>query len=114
MMAGSALAETAYSSSTTDQALINAHQAYERAVTSGDRKALAAVLDDEFTFTDVKGTTEGKEGFLKNLSASDATHTAALKSKTYGEVGLLSGESNRIFTGHVWVKRRANWRTLAF
>ena len=88
----------------------------DRALTLAVRKNKAAVapkLDDNFTSTDVAGTTRSKAQFLRSFAPSDAIGSEqGLKIRSYGDVGLVQALEGNVYVVRVWVKRPAGWRML--
>src|SRR6185503_231746 len=90
------------SAATLDSAASSADRAFVRAAASGDAKAAAPFLDQDFTWTNLEGTT------------LDAAHVRQALPYGYGSVGVVQVNAGKLHTLRVWVKRPAGWRLLVY
>jgi uncharacterized protein DUF4440 len=99
-----------------EQAMLQADRALVKAVANSDRQALEKILDEDFTWTDSDGKTEGKSQVLKNLPKPgiDGAAGAPAKDYVYGEIGNVQENLGRVHTLRVWVKRPAGWRAIVY
>jgi hypothetical protein len=98
-----------------EDAVRAADQAFVNAVGKWNRKALAGLLADGFTWTDATGRTVDKEQFLHG-SAQSATADAETKVHDYAPVMFLTG-AEKIPGEHVrfvrvWTQENGAWRIL--
>jgi hypothetical protein len=86
------------------------------AIASGDTKAAAALLDQDFTWTGTDGTTldaaHVRQAMPKPAIAVESG--AQAMSYDYGSVGVVEVNSGKLHTLRVWVKRPAGWRLLVY
>lgn len=104
------------SAQNVDPAARSADRAFAEAVSRSDRKALAPMLDGDFTWTDVTG---------KSMPAAEIVHTlpkplipdeskAQVEYHAYGSVASVQVHSSKQHTLRMWVKRPAGWRLLVY
>ena len=103
-----------------DAAAMQADNALQLALKSKDSKAVGALLDQQFTWTNENGQTLMSAQFLRNVAAGTAvgdTEYADVKARDYGQLAIVTGIGKR--TGHpgtffarIWVKRAAGWLLL--
>jgi len=98
-----------------ETAAIQADLALVQAVEKDDRTALAVLLDDDFTWTDLEGRTRTKAQVLQDLTKLTASKTN-LQLRNYGTVIFFTGSaqfaSQNIRFVRVWVKRPTGWHAL--
>lgn len=97
-----------------DNAVLAADHGLVQAIGTADKKALADLLDADFTWTDAEGKTLTKAEVLKNLPTPVAGYDAEAKERTYGEVGGVQANSGKVYVLRLWVKRTAGWRALTY
>jgi hypothetical protein len=100
-----------------EPALLQANRALEKAIGSGDRAPLTALLDEDFLWTSLDGRTHSKEEMISNLPkavVSSADSGAQVTEHSYGPVALLLVHSanGNAHTLSVYVKRSGGWRLL--
>ena len=103
-----------------DAAALQADNALQLALTKKDAKAVGALLDQQFTWTDEAGQTLMSAQFLRVAAAGTAvgdTEYNDVKARDYGQLAIVTGIGKR--TGHsgtffarIWVKRPAGWLLL--
>jgi len=103
-----------------DAAALQADNALQMALKKKDAKAVGALLDQEFTWTNEAGQTRKSAKFLKDAAAgatdSDTAYTD-VKAHGYGQLAVVTGTGThngnvRTFFARVWVKRPAGWLLL--
>lgn len=109
---------SAFAAQEGDSGAQKADTALQIALKNKDAKAVGALLDQQFTWTDGAGQTETSAQFLKEAAAGKAvgdTEYNDVKAHEYGELAVVTGIGKR--TGHagtffarVWVKRPSGWR----
>jgi hypothetical protein len=99
-----------------DSAASSADRAFVRAATSGDAKTAAPLLDQDFTWTNLDGSTLEASRVRQSLpSPAIADETGAqTMSYGYGTVGVVEVNAGKLHTLRVWVKRPAGWRLLVY
>ena len=104
-----------------DAAALQADNALQQALRKKDAKAVGALLDKEFTWTNEAGKTRTGAQFLKDSAAGmpdGNTEYTDLKARDYGQTGDRHGYSANARTGgdtffaRIWVKRPAGWLLL--
>jgi uncharacterized protein DUF4440 len=111
---GGMLAGLAAGADSDDQAVLKADHALVEAIGKADIKALAGVLDSDFTWTDSAGKTLTKAEALQNLPAPVAGYDAEAKERTYGDVAEVQANSGKVYVLRLWVKRAGGWRALGY
>jgi hypothetical protein len=106
-----------------DPAVLKSERVLQFAVRNKDEKALAPLLDEQFTWTNESGVTEAKAQFLRDRGPSSASNGAEytdLKARSYGQL-LTVVTGSVVHQGHpdvffvrMWVKRPAGWRLFAY
>ena len=91
-------------------------QAFVKATASGDTKAVAALLDQDFTWTNANGQTLDASHVTQALPKLAIANEAAAQTMTYdyGDVGVVQVNSGKLHTLRVWVKRPAGWLLLVY
>lgn len=91
-------------------------QAFVKAATSGDTKAVAALLDQDFTWTNANGQTLDASHVTQTPPKLAIANESAAQTMTYdyGNVGVVQVNSGKLHTLRVWVKRPAGWRLLVY
>ena len=95
-----------------DAAALQADSALQQALRRNDAKAVAALLDRQFTWTNEAGQTRKRTQFLQDSAAGMAvgdTVYSGLKARDYGQLAIVTGigkQSGRAdtFFARVWVK----------
>jgi hypothetical protein len=111
-----ALAAAVASTGPLDPAASSADRTFVRAAASGDAKTAAPLLDQDFTWTNLDGST------LEASRARQSLPTPAIADETgaqtmsygYGSVGVVEVNAGKLHTLRVWVKRPAGWRLLVY
>jgi hypothetical protein len=93
-----------------DQPVLQADHAFAQALAKQDKKALGAILDSNFLWTDPDGKTLTKAEVLQNLPTPSAGYEAQTKEYTYGQVVNIRTDSGKLHVMRVWVKEPAGWR----
>jgi hypothetical protein len=103
-----------------DAAALQADTSLQLALRKKDAKAVGALLDQQFTWTNEAGQTMTSAQFLRDAAAGTAvgdTEYNDVKARDYGQLAVVTGIGKR--TGHagtffarVWVKRPAGWLLL--
>jgi hypothetical protein len=103
-----------------EAAALQADTALQVALKHKDAKAVGAMLDENFSWTNDAGMTRKKAQFLQDAAAGSVigdTEYNNMKAHDYGQLALVTGVGKR--TGHagtvfarVWVKRAAGWMLL--
>jgi len=104
------------SAATLDSAASSADRAFVRAAASGDAKAAVPFLDQDFTWTNLEGTTLDAAHVrqaLPKAAIADEARAQALQ-YGYGSVGVVQVNAGKLHTLRVWVKRPAGWRLLVY
>src|SRR5271169_6078247 len=103
-----------------DAAALQADNALQMALKKKDAKAVGALLEQQFTWTNEGGQTRKSAQFLKDTAAgatdSDTAY-ADVKAHDYGQLAVVTGTGThngnvRIFFARVWVKGPAGWLLL--
>jgi hypothetical protein len=103
-----------------DAAALQADNALQQALRKKDAKAVGALLDKEFTWTDEAGKTRTGAQFLKDFAAGRPdgnTEYTDLKARDYGQMVIVTGVGKRTaggdtFFARIWVKRPGGWLLL--
>jgi hypothetical protein len=100
----------------SDPAVLAADRAFVQALSRSDRTALAALLDTNFTWTDLTGKsqTAAEVGRAIPKPSIADEERAQTEDYAYGSVGTVQVHSGRLHTLRVWVKRSAGWRALVY
>lgn len=103
-----------------DAAALQADTALQLALKKKDAKAVGALLDQQFSWTNDSGQTETTTQFLRDATAGMAvgdTEYTDVKARDYRQLAIVTGIGKR--TGHagtffarIWVKRPAGWLLL--
>lgn len=103
-----------------ESAVLQADNSLQIALKHKDSKAVAALLDQEFTWTNEAGMTRKKTQFLQDAGTGSVigdTEYNNMKAHDYGQMVVVTGVGKR--TGHagtffarIWVKRSAGWMLL--
>jgi hypothetical protein len=98
-----------------EQAAKEAHRAFVANLGKGDRKAIGAVLDRRFTWTDVEGRALTRRETLKELPALAAANPGESDVQThfYGRMFTVRGAHDNARFLQVFVKRRHGWKAFA-
>jgi len=97
-------------------AVASADQAFVHAAATGESKVAAALLDQDFTWTNVDGQTldasQVKQALPKLAIANEGS--AQVASYDYSTVAVVEANTGKLHTLRVWVKRPAGWRLLVY
>jgi hypothetical protein len=104
----------------SDAAVLQADTALQIALKKKDAKAVGALLDQQFSWTNDSGQSVASAQFLKDAAAGTAvgdTEYNDVKARDYGQLAIVTGVGKR--TGHegaffarIWVKRSTGWALL--
>lgn len=99
----------------SDEALRN-DAALVAALAKGDAAATAALLDEEFNWTDGNGNLFDKEQVAAAPPLPPLGDEAGLTPAVhdYGEVATVVLERDKIFVLRIWVKRAEGWRLISY
>jgi hypothetical protein len=99
-----------------DAAVLAADSAFVQAAGKSDKAALAALLDANFSWTDMSGKTltgaQVAQAMPKLLIGDESK--AEVKRYAYGQVAVVQAGSGLMHVLRVWVKRPAGWRALVY
>jgi hypothetical protein len=95
-----------------DPGVLHSERSLASALHSGNTRALARLLDAEFTFTDTDGKIHGRSDLLHDPSALANTSGGDKDVQThfYGTVETILGSHHGARFLHVWVRRRWGWK----
>ena len=98
-----------------EQAAKEADRAFIANLGKGDQKAIGAVLDRRFAWTDTEGLTRNRRDTLKDFSAlADANQgDSDVQTHFYGRMFTARGTHNNTRFLRVFVKRRHGWKAFA-
>lgn len=100
---------------TVDEELQVADRALVQAVSAGDAKAAAALLDDDFSWVDGNGRLMGKRDIATTLPRPllhEAGRMAVIY--RYGDVAHTTCGRDQIYLLRIWVRRAQGWRLLIY
>ena len=99
-----------------EQEMLRADRAFVVAVAKADKRALARLLDADFSWTDSAGRTQKRSEILVHLPKPETTDQspAASKHYLYGEIGDVQTNIGRVHTLRVWVQRPSGWRAIVY
>ena len=99
-----------------EQAMLQADHDFEAALAKADKRALAKLLDADFSWTDSDGKTQSRAEMLENLPKPGIGGEGNAQSKhyLYGELGDVQASAGRVHALRVWVKRAAGWRAMVY
>ena len=94
----------------------SADHTFVSAAGRGDTQAVAALLDQNFTWTNVDGQTIDAVGVKQAIPKPTlGAETGAQElSYDYGSVAVIEVNSGKLHALRVWVKRPAGWRLLVY
>ena len=103
-----------------DATALQADNALQLALRKKDGKAVSALLDQQFSWTNEAGQTKTSAQFLKDAAAGSAvgdTEYTDVKGRDYGQLAIVTGVGKRTgragtFFARIWVKRPAGWLLL--
>lgn len=97
-------------------AVASADQSFVKAAAAGDTTAMAAVLDQDFTWTDASGRTLDAAHVRQALPKPAISNEggAQIGSYEYDSVAVVQANAGKLHTLRVWVKRPAGWRLLVY
>jgi len=87
------------------------------ALAKGDRKAVAALLDDRFQWVEANGRIHGKTQILDELGQFAADNEGALDVRTVeflGQIERILGIHHDQRFAHLWVKNPSGWQAFLF
>lgn len=103
-----------------DAAALQSDESLQQAFAKQNTKAAAALLDQEFTWTNETGQTMKRAEFLHEMAAGAAgsgTEYTDVKARDYGQLAIITGTGvrqgkPRTFFARIWVKRQPGWLLL--
>ena len=97
-----------------DDELLTADRALVAALANGDAGTAAALLDDDFTWVDIRGRIVSKQQAAQGLArpplGTEAGLTPAIHH--YGDVATIAVDRDKLFVLRIWVRRGGSWRAL--
>ena len=104
-----------------EENLIQLDKAWTRAELTGDKKAAADIVADDYAGTTQLGTVENKAQYLASVVPnSDMVKSDDYKITIYGNMAIMThratvqGVRNMQFRStHVWMKRKGKWQIVA-
>jgi hypothetical protein len=117
----SSIALGQYKKGSVEDQLIQLDKAWTRAELTGDKKATAALIADDYVGTTQRGEIENKTQYIAGVVPnSDMVKSDDFKVTLYGNTaimthrGTISGVRNMQFRStHVWMKRGGKWQIVA-
>ena len=117
----SSIAVGQYKKGSVEDKLIQMDKAWTRAELTGDKKAAAALIADDYIGTTQRGQIENKTQYLASVVPNaDMVKSDDYKVRIFGNTaimthrGTVSGVRNIQFRStHVWIKRGGKWQILA-
>ena len=117
----SSIASAQYKKGSVEDQLITLDKAWTHAELTGDKKAVEAMIADDFVGTTQRGELQNKAQYLASVSPnSDMVKADEYKVTMYGNTAIMthrstvSGVRNIQFRGtHVWMKRGGKWVIVA-
>jgi len=117
----SSIAVGQYKKGSVEDKLIQMDKAWTRAELTGDKKAAAALIADDYIGTTQRGQIENKTQYLASVVPNaDMVKSDDYKVRIFGNTaimthrGTVSGVRNIQFRStHVWMKRGGKWQILA-
>jgi len=103
-----------------NQAVLQSDHDLLEAIAKADQHAAEALLDGEFTRTELAGKTSSREETLQNLGGLATENEEQVVVRDYRQVVLVTGihrlpaQNVRVRFVRAWVQRAAGWRALAF
>jgi hypothetical protein len=99
-----------------DQTYLQADHEFVQAAASGNKTAIEKLVDADFTWTDAEGKTQTRAEVLKSIPALSLGNEsgAEVKQRTYGEVGAVMSNRDKVYVLRLWVKRPAGWGLLVY
>jgi Domain of unknown function (DUF4440) len=96
--------------------MVQADQAFVRAVEAGDKPALEHLLDADFTWTDFNGSTQTKADIIQNIPniMIKEREQPLLKAYSYGDLGVIQVNRGRSHALRVLVKRPDGWKLIVY
>jgi uncharacterized protein DUF4440 len=94
-----------------------ADKSLNEALTSGDRKTVATLLDDRFQWVEADGRIHTKAQVLDDLAQFSADNEGALDVRTVeflGQVERVLGLHHNQRFAHLWVKNASGWQAFVF
>jgi len=117
----SSIAVGQYKKGSVEDKLIQMDKAWTRAELTGDKKAAAALIAEDYIGTTQRGQIENKTQYLASVVPNaDMVKSDDYKVRIFGNTaimthrGTVSGVRNIQFRStHVWMKRGGKWQILA-
>jgi len=99
-----------------DQAILEADHDLTKFVATGDKAAVAKLVDADFTWIDSDGSTQTRTDVLKSLprpALGDETG-ADVQQRAYGQLTAVMADRGKVHVLRIWVHRPAGWRALVY
>jgi hypothetical protein len=99
-----------------EKPVVQADRSLTDALGKADKDAVAALLDDNFEWTNVEGKIRTKAEALQNLAefAKASAGETGVNTYAYSEVGRVAGTRSDTHFVRLWVKRPAGWRAFIY
>jgi hypothetical protein len=99
-----------------DKTFLQADHEFVQAAASGNKATVGKLVDADFTWTDAEGKTQTRAEVLKSLPTPSLGNEsgAEVKQRSYGQVGAVMSNRDKVFVLRLWVKRTAGWRLLVY
>jgi hypothetical protein len=99
-----------------DKTFLQADHEFVQAAASGNKATVGKLVDADFTWTDTEGKTQTRAEVLKSLPTPSLGNEsgAEVKQRSYGQVGAVMSNRDKVFVLRLWVKRTAGWRLLVY
>ena len=94
-----------------------AEHSFSEALAGGDKKGVAAMLDDRFQWVEANGRIHSKAQILDDLAQFAANSEGAMDVRTVeflGQVERQLGMHRKERFAHLWVKNPAGWQAFVF
>lgn len=113
-------------SSDIRQAVLNAEEAWKRAVLNGDRDTLGQLLSDDLSYTHSSAKTQTKEQFIQDATSGSTTYKAIefenTKLRQYGNVVVITHSAriatvqtgtSHLYLTEVWAQEGGRWQMVS-
>jgi hypothetical protein len=94
-----------------DEDVLAADRALVSALASGDRAAVASLIDADFNWVDAEGRVMTAAQELPPAPLCDEANLTPLL-RRYGEVACVTVDRDKLFVLRIWAKRASGWRLL--
>jgi hypothetical protein len=99
-----------------DQTILQADHEFVQAAASGNKAIVGKLVDVDFTWTDAEGKTQTKAEVLRSLPKPSLGNESGVevKQRTYGQVGAVMSDREKLYVLRLWVKGPTGWRLLVY